>query len=356
MDINKKIIPFQLHPLGIINSFTHYGADLDTLLNAAMVNTNALQSSTEKISYHQFFLLIKSGIRQCNHPQLGLFMSHHFNWIYHGVTGMAMKASSTFNQAGIALQRYSCIAQPYYMPFRCTPFVYLDNKMRIIIPIKNLMTRTQIHTKINTFEIEFRLGMLIKILSEFCNDCHEVISSSKVELTLDKPSDLTTYNNLIGKNIEFNCPHSRLILPAKIIQQKPDILRKGIYKNSIEHCNQELRKITHNAPNTEHVRTLLVEKLPHYPSINVVAEKMGITTRTLARKLNQEGSSFTDILNNVRSEVAIYFLQATNLSTEDVSESLGFSDTHNFRQAFQRWTGQSSCSYRQQNNEVIGGC
>mgnify|MGYP000128950289 CR=1 FL=1 len=344
MNWTENCIPLHLHPLGFIDAFTQLGAKLDTFLNDTGIKQQDLKTVDGKISYQTFMELIHSGLTQCKQPGLGLLVSEHFKWFYHGVTGMAINASSTFNQAGLAFQRYSCIAQPYYMPFRCTPFYYLNNRLQAIIPIEHFITTKHMDESFHRFELEFRIGLLFNILKQFGG--RHSIENSTLELNIGPPTEQNTYEELSFKNIKYNCTHSRLITPVTEIDTEGNLLSKGIYKQSLEYCNQELRKVTQGAPNVEHVRTLLVENLPNYPNINSVAKRMGLTTRTLARKLKLEGTSFTDTLNTIRSEIAIYLLGSTHLSIDDISESLGFTETTNFRHAFQKWTGQSSSAFR----------
>jgi AraC-like DNA-binding protein len=344
MDLTKKTIPLHLHPLGFINAFTQLGVDLDVLLQSAKIDRKALKSNQEKISYSQFIDLIQCGIQTSDRPGLGLYACERFNWIYHGVVGLALTASSTFNQAGLAFQRYSCIPQPYYMPYRCNPFYYLNNRMEAIIPIEHLITTVQTQPEIYRFEVEFRMGLLFRILKQFGGK--KMADQARFELNISEPTQSGLYEKLTISNIRYGCSHSRLILPALAIDTEGNLLSRGIYKQTLEYCDQELRKLTKDAPNIEHVRTLLVENLPHYPGIDAVAKRMEMTPRTLARKLKQEGTSFTDALNAIRSEIAIYLLRSTSLSVDDIAESVGFSETSNFRQAFVKWTGHSSREYR----------
>src|SRR5690606_16721243 len=112
------------------------------------------------------------------------------------------------------------------------------------------------------------------------------------------------------------------------------------------YCGAEMEAMEGGLTCTHRVMALLYEHIPHFLNQTEVANVMGITTRTLARRLQQENTSFTDVLNVVRSEIATYFLESTQLTVPDVAESLGFSDTGNFRQAFKRWTGRSACDFR----------
>jgi AraC-like DNA-binding protein len=71
-----------------------------------------------------------------------------------------------------------------------------------------------------------------------------------------------------------------------------------------------------------------------------------MTSRTLRRKLETEGTSYTDLLDNVRHALAMDFLNTSVLSTDDIAAALGFSDSASFRRAFKRWTGKSPSAFR----------
>ena len=62
-------------------------------------------------------------------------------------------------------------------------------------------------------------------------------------------------------------------------------------------------------------------------------------SRTLLRKLTEEGTSFAEILNETRRDLAIDYIRDDSLSLIEVSFLLGFSDSSTFSRAFTRWTG-----------------
>lgn len=71
-----------------------------------------------------------------------------------------------------------------------------------------------------------------------------------------------------------------------------------------------------------------------------------VAPRTLRRKLEAEGTSYSELLSSVRHALAVDYLGTTLLSVEDVASALGFSDTASFRHAFKRWTGRTPNAYR----------
>jgi AraC-like DNA-binding protein len=82
------------------------------------------------------------------------------------------------------------------------------------------------------------------------------------------------------------------------------------------------------------------------PSMASSARAMAMSTATLRRRLAAEGTSFTDILDGVRSELARVYLSDPNLSTREVAFLLGYSHAKAFYEAFRRWTGEAPSDFR----------
>lgn len=82
------------------------------------------------------------------------------------------------------------------------------------------------------------------------------------------------------------------------------------------------------------------------PSIEAVAEGLGIGVRTLQRKLMVESTSFQECLNEVRAARARDLLRETTLSPGEIANQLGYRETNSFRRAFRRWAGMSPSQYR----------
>ena len=81
------------------------------------------------------------------------------------------------------------------------------------------------------------------------------------------------------------------------------------------------------------------------PSLNVTARLFHLTPRTLHRRLLDEGSSFKEILEQVR-HLAVEYLKAGHLSIEEIAYTLGYTDMANFRRAFKRWEAMPPSRYR----------
>lgn len=89
------------------------------------------------------------------------------------------------------------------------------------------------------------------------------------------------------------------------------------------------------------VRDLLIATLPNGAiSKAEVASRLNLTERTLLRRLKAEGTTFVDVLNGVREELAFQYLQRPGMTISEIAYLLGFSDENTFSRAFKRWTGR----------------
>ena len=95
------------------------------------------------------------------------------------------------------------------------------------------------------------------------------------------------------------------------------------------------------------VENAVAELLPHGQATqSEVAKHMGMSQRTLARRLAEEGSSFSELLSNVRRALAGRYLMNPSLSISEIAWLLGYSEVSTFTRAFQRWTGASPSATR----------
>lgn len=146
------------------------------------------------------------------------------------------------------------------------------------------------------------------------------------------------------------------------------VVEGGVYEVVLTHEDATRPFLTHNAPMwdafqpslrrrmaeadaqrslTEAVESALFELLPSGRTRMVdVARELGVGTRTLQRRLREEGTSWSAILERTRERLARHYLGATRLRAPEVSFLLGYEDPNSFFRAFQRWTGTSPEAWR----------
>ncbi len=112
------------------------------------------------------------------------------------------------------------------------------------------------------------------------------------------------------------------------------------------------------APSSDFVgsleQTLSTLLLEGYPSIELTAEVIGTSTRSLQRNLCKQGLSYSRLMDKVRYQKALAIMQDHDIPLIDVAYDLGYSDPANFSHAFKRWAGVSPRQFRKHSrNEMM---
>lgn len=114
-------------------------------------------------------------------------------------------------------------------------------------------------------------------------------------------------------------------------------------------CHQAdkmLNNIIEQSP-IESVNQFIINQLPlGVPEIEEVSKQLGMSVRTLQRKLSDNHLNFTGMIDNIRKELALSYLQNTSTKVIYIAQVLGFSEQSAFQRAFKRWTGVTPKQYR----------
>lgn len=95
------------------------------------------------------------------------------------------------------------------------------------------------------------------------------------------------------------------------------------------------------------LRRLLTRCYGAFPSVEDAASELGMSSRTLRRRLAEEGTSYMHELDTVREQFAREYFDRGGQSVTEIAMTLGFSDSSAFAKAFRRWTGLSPSGYQE---------
>jgi AraC-like DNA-binding protein len=168
----------------------------------------------------------------------------------------------------------------------------------------------------------------------------------RASLSYPAPHHTHLYERYLGCPVRFGQPMSELVYPRSLLSAKPRMAHRLTSKILQDTCDRILGEVKTSTGVAGEVYQIIASTPGHSPSMEGVARRIGTTVRTLNRKLNAESTSFTQILDDVRCNLASEYLRSTKLRIEDISELVGFSDAANFRHAFRRWTGSTPARYR----------
>lgn len=113
------------------------------------------------------------------------------------------------------------------------------------------------------------------------------------------------------------------------------------------HLEQELASLPDQIGLEQRVRKAVVKLLSEgVPALSEISNELGMSARTLQRRLSEAGQSFQGLVDLARQELAQQLLRETDYSLAEVAFLTGFSEQSGFTRAFKRWSGQTPRSYR----------
>lgn len=176
------------------------------------------------------------------------------------------------------------------------------------------------------------------------------LSPSEVWFEHGQPAgtELTEYQTLFGCPIRFSQPCNALLIPPQYLQIPLRQADANLLRTLEDHALTLIAGLDQDEPLPMRVynalRLLLKDGLPRKEK---VAEKFHMTERTLQRHLQQAGTSYQEILDQLRRELAERYLLQSTLAIQDIASYLGFSEARSFHRSFKSWTGMTPGEYRE---------
>ena len=163
-----------------------------------------------------------------------------------------------------------------------------------------------------------------------------------------RPGHGAEYDLLFPCPLVFGAEHSSLLFHSRYLDL-PLLQDERTLKHFLERSPGDLLSRPDPGDSlSSQLRRLLSRDSEHWPDLESVARQLHISPQTLRRHLREEGSSFQELKDQLRRDIAIYHLGRADLSLQQIAEQLGFSEPSAFHRAFKKWTGLTPGAYRAQ--------
>jgi len=187
------------------------------------------------------------------------------------------------------------------------------------------------------------LGAATRIL----NDMHPGLEPIlRLETVLDDGHGRRDCSVALGAPVVFNAPVTRLVLRPGVGQAPLPMANPLLEQTYAELCTQLIEEAQVSDAFVTGLYNLLVRAGRDYPNAPDSARLLGVSERSLYRRLAAQGLTFGEVLERVRRQRAAYLLDHTGLSIEQIGDALGFAETASFSRAFKRWFGVAPLGYR----------
>lgn len=154
-----------------------------------------------------------------------------------------------------------------------------------------------------------------------------------------------------GCPIEYEKPSNSLFFDIELLKIETMGTDDQVAQIVYSYLEEEIRKLSKEMTIEERVETAILQLLPSgHCSMDLVSKAMGIHRKSLQRGLQDEGTSYSEVLERKRLQTALQLLTETNIPINRIGQSCGYSSATAFNLAFKKWTDETPQSYRDSNH------
>jgi len=155
------------------------------------------------------------------------------------------------------------------------------------------------------------------------------------------PTSVDHYQRLYECPVYFSMPYNQILFDERYLDLPLPLANSLTRELLEEQCKTQERALFGPQSYDEKIRSIIRAMTGEIPSLNKIATLYFVTPRTLRRKLKEQGVTFQQLVKEELSKKALHYLSTTDLSVEQISMRLGYSESASFIHAFKRWTGKT---------------
>lgn len=321
--------------LAIVRTLDAQGYDGKKVLSKAGIEASCLTDANSRIELHKMNVLWNLAVEETGDESFGLGVGRHV-------------VPTTFHALTFALQASSTLREILERTVRFSEIISTAAKLDVV----EEATETKIylrHSHLQGLQPTFQAVDAFASLAAFSLDRllqNRVRVLKAIHLRRPSPQAPEKFHKHFRCNITFNATENEFVfsnefMDTPIPSANPEIalMNEQLLAKYLAKLKKEdivaavLKKIAEIMPNAE-------------PSQEKVAAELGMSTRSLHRKLKEKGVNYKTILDDARKHLAFQLIQQPDLSITQISYQLGFYDSSSFSRSFKRWSGVSPSQRR----------
>ncbi|TQV82538.1 AraC family transcriptional regulator [Exilibacterium tricleocarpae] len=325
-------------PAALVDTAASFGMDGEQLLADTGICATQLHQPQGRISLRAYLRLCTLVLKKEKSPALCLRFGERVNISALGVLGPSLLSCNTLGEAlELAIRYRETLGFPIDMRMDidsrfCS--IVIEAPFRLLIP--TLFLRASLCCAFAGIRQNSRFLLngnfnFASIGFNFPPAADDNIISDFFECPIDyrsKTNCARFERELLDLPIRYANPSAK-----KIAQQK---------------CEQTLASLYRSRSIPRQAARLLIAHLQNPPHLTEVAARLNLSPRSLSRQLQNDGLTYQTLLSQLRSRSAQLLLEESDLSTEEIAYTIGFTDAANFRRAFKKWNQITPSAYRLQ--------
>ncbi len=325
-----------LYAKRVVDTAAELGVSVAQLEATTGIDASVLTSLPDLLPGASYLALMKAAAELTADPDFGLHVGERISPASYPVLGYTLMSCRTLSHAISQVTRYESIIH------NLGHFGLEIREDQMVLTWTSALPDTSVSRHVTE---SVMVG--VRVFAERL--VARTIPVRRLTFTHSAPPNIAEHIRLLSENVDFDAPTNSVTCGREILDWEVPNADASLFPLLKEHAEKLLSERSQNSPSVvEDVRRALSSMLSTGDvKIKQVAERLEIHPRTLQRRLNDVGSSFQDILEGVRKDMAHRYLADPTMSLAEVAFLLGYHDQSSFNRAFKGWTGKSPSSVRE---------
>jgi AraC-like DNA-binding protein len=303
------------------------GIDVEVLLRQAHLTPRQIRNEDTQLGVQNQIKFVDLVANATCDPLLGFRLAYSYDLREIGLLYYVIASAETLLGSLLRVARYSDVANES---------VHLEVKkgdcLRVRLHYSGVARHSDVH------QIEFWMASLVRI-------CRTLIGTNfkpiEIHIMHDRRELVPEMEKLLGCAVKTGTHVDEIIFSVKSGEYPIVTADPYLDRLCLRFCKETLTRLgKKTTPLKVRVENAIAALLPHGEMhFDAVAAELGMSRRTMARRLASEGHSFSKILVGVRSALARRYLAESDMSISEIAWLLGYSEVANFTHAFHRWRG-----------------
>jgi AraC-like DNA-binding protein len=318
------------YALNLVELIARWEIGAEELLEGSGLDVRGLEDPAGRILMATMNALVRRARDLTGEPGLGFYLGMQKRISMYGFVGLAMMSASNVRE---------CLE----LAARFTPV--LTSALGLHLCVERDVASLAIEERVDMGDVQDVATLtLIVGLSHLGAALTGRDLVAIVELALPEPSYYPRFAHLLP-GARFDQPVTRVVFDAALLEMPLVLADPAALRLARAECERILEGLGFNRQLGVRIRRALVTG-DRFRTLDEVASELHVSRRTLSRRLDSEGLSFSALVESERRERALVLLASPDVSLDDVTERLGYSAVPSFIRAFQRWTGATPAAYR----------
>lgn len=304
------------------------GVPAPVCLRGTGLDLDDLRRAGAEVEGRQELAVIANLVQACDDPDLPVEAGTRYHLTTYGIWGFALASSPTVGSALEVGARFVDLSFAF-----CRLAVEQDD-----LELRLVLDGSAVPPELRPFVLVRDLVGLRTIVTELTAGTLPV---RRVALQVPEPADPRRYVEVFGVVPTFGAERTLAALPLSALDQPLPQADELTAATTEAQCRALVEQRRARTGVAGQVRDLLAGRPVAMPALPEVAARLAVSERTLRRRLDQEGTSYRSLADEVRQTLAEELLATGGLSVEQVAHRLGYAETASFTHAFTRWKGMS---------------